>query len=235
MTAQAITQRNIDTRLQILANVFYEPSTRTSTSFAAAMQRLGGSVLQINESTSSAVKGETLSDTFKCLSCYADALVLRHPVVGSAATAAAASSIPVLNAGDGIGEHPTQSLLDFYTIVSELGGVEGKTVTLLGDLKHGRTVHSLARLLALFPGVTLRYVSPRECSRNHRAQRNAHKRTLSVLSLTVHGRESFDTALASTNHFMHNRSRPLSSYSFFILQPSWPCLLTSLRSCQPSA
>lgn len=119
-------------------------------------------MLQINESTSSAVKGETLHDTIKCLSCYADALVLRHPVVGSAATASAASAIPILNAGDGVGEHPTQALLDFYTIVAELGGVEGKTVTLLGDLKHGRTVHSLARLLALFPGVTLRYVSPRE-------------------------------------------------------------------------
>ena len=164
-------------RSQILANVFYEPSTRTSTSFAAAMQRLGGSVLQINESTSSAVKGETLHDTIRCLSCYADALVLRHPVVGSAATASAASAIPVLNAGDGVGEHPTQALLDLYTIAAELGGFEGgagggpppqRTVTLLGDLKHGRTVHSLARLLAMFPGVTLRFVSPRACG-HHRS------------------------------------------------------------------
>lgn len=117
------------------------------------------------QSTSSAVKGETLHDTVKCLECYADAIVLRHPQQGSAATASAASSVPLLNAGDGVGEHPTQALLDFFTIVVELGpGVlDGAPlcVTLMGDLKHGRTVHSLARLLALFPAVSLNYISPR--------------------------------------------------------------------------
>ena len=116
------------------------------------------------QSTSSAVKGETLSDTFKCLSCYADAVVLRHPQQGSAAIAAGASDVPVLNAGDGVGEHPTQALLDLYTIVAELGPglMEGRptVVTLLGDLKNGRTVHSLAKLLSLFPGVTLNFVAP---------------------------------------------------------------------------
>lgn len=145
---------------KILANVFYEPSTRTSSSFAAAMQRLGGSVLQINESTSSAVKGETLSDSIKAMQCYADAVVLRHPQQGSAAIASAATPKPVLNAGDGTGEHPTQALLDAHTIRAELGGkLDGLTVTMVGDLKNGRTVHSLARLLSLFD-VKLNYVAP---------------------------------------------------------------------------
>jgi hypothetical protein len=111
------------------------------------------------QSTSSAVKGETLADTARTLECYADVMVLRHPVMGSAATAAAAVRIPVLNAGDGVGEHPTQALLDLYTIRSELGTLEGLTVTVVGDLKHGRTVHSLLKLLALFP-VQVIAVSP---------------------------------------------------------------------------
>ncbi|GLD92859.1 hypothetical protein PINS_up001438 [Pythium insidiosum] len=146
---------------KLLANVFYEPSTRTSCSFQAAMLRLGGLVVSVNESSSSVKKGETLSDTIKCLSCYADVLVLRHPVKGSAAIAAAATEKPVLNAGDGVGEHPTQALLDLYTIVSEMGTTDlrGKVVTMVGDLKNGRTVHSLSKLLAHF-GVTLQYVSP---------------------------------------------------------------------------
>lgn len=120
------------THPQILANIFYEPSTRTSCSFAAAMQRLGGTVLSVNESSSSVKKGETLSDTIRCLECYADILVLRHPRLGAAGEAAAAASKPVLNAGDGTGEHPTQALLDIYTIFSELGRLDGLTVTMLG-------------------------------------------------------------------------------------------------------
>ncbi|KAJ0403027.1 hypothetical protein P43SY_009568 [Pythium insidiosum] len=146
---------------KLLANIFYEPSTRTSCSFQSAMLRLGGLVVSVNESSSSVKKGETLSDTIKCLSCYADVLVLRHPVKGSAAIAAAATEKPVLNAGDGVGEHPTQALLDLYTITSEMGTADlrGKVVTMVGDLKNGRTVHSLSKLLAHF-GVTLNYVSP---------------------------------------------------------------------------
>ncbi len=145
---------------QILANVFYEPSTRTSSSFAAAMHRLGGDVLQISESTSSAVKGETLSDSVRALQCYADAVVLRHPQQGSAAAASSAASKPVLNAGDGVGEHPTQALLDLFTIAAENGGaIDGLTVTMVGDLKHGRTVHSLAKVLAMF-NVKVQLVAP---------------------------------------------------------------------------
>ena len=147
---------------RVLANVFYEPSTRTSCSFASAMQRLGGSVLQVSESTSSAAKGETLGDSVKALACYSDAVVLRHPAKGSALEASIACPVPLLNAGDGVGEHPTQALLDYATIRRELGRVEGLTVTLVGDLKNGRTVHSLARLLALCAVSKLNYVAPRE-------------------------------------------------------------------------
>src|SRR5512140_1578309 len=145
---------------KILANLFYEPSTRTSSSFTAAMERLGGSVIPINEVKYSSVsKGESLPDTIRTLECYADVIVLRHPETGSAAIAAKAARKPVINAGDGVGEHPTQALLDLYTIQEELGHVDGLTVTLLGDLKHGRTVHSLARLLSLYK-VKINYVAP---------------------------------------------------------------------------
>ncbi len=145
---------------KILANLFYEPSTRTSSSFTAAMERLGGSVIPINEVKYSSVsKGETLPDTVRSLECYADVIVIRHPEVGSAAIAAKAARKPVINAGDGIGEHPTQALLDAFTIREEIGHLDGLTVTLLGDLKHGRTVHSLARLLSLYK-VKLNYVAP---------------------------------------------------------------------------
>ncbi len=147
---------------KILANLFYEPSTRTSSSFTAAMERLGGSVIPINEVRYSSVsKGESLPDTIRTLECYADVIVLRHPETGSAAIAARAARKPVINAGDGIGEHPTQALLDMFTIFEELaaGDIDGMTVTMLGDLKYGRTVHSLARLLSLF-NVRINYVSP---------------------------------------------------------------------------
>jgi aspartate carbamoyltransferase len=134
------------------------------------MERLGGSVIPINEVKYSSVsKGESLPDTVRTLECYADVIVLRHPEVGSAAIAAKAARKPVINAGDGVGEHPTQALLDTFTIFEELGegvpsaslgtGVDGLTVTMLGDLKYGRTVHSLARLLSLYK-VKLNYVSP---------------------------------------------------------------------------
>jgi carbamoyl-phosphate synthase/aspartate carbamoyltransferase len=146
---------------RVLANVFYEPSTRTSCSFASAMQRLGGSVLQVSESTSSAAKGETLGDSVRALACYADAVVLRHPARGSAAEASAACPVPLLSAGDGVGEHPTQALLDLFCIRRELGRVAGLTVTLVGDLANGRTVHSLARLLALCGVGKIIYVAPR--------------------------------------------------------------------------
>jgi len=145
---------------KILTNLFYEPSTRTASSFTAAMERLGGSVIPINEVTySSVAKGESLPDTIRSLECYSDVIVLRHPEVGASKLAAEYARKPIINAGDGIGEHPTQALLDLFTIIEERGKVDGITVTMLGDLKYGRTVHSLSRLLSLYD-VKLNFVSP---------------------------------------------------------------------------
>lgn len=144
---------------KILVNLFYEPSTRTASSFTAAMERLGGSVIPINEvKYSSVAKGESLPDTIRSLECYSDVIVLRHPEVGASALAAQYARKPIINAGDGIGEHPTQALLDLFTIIEEKGNVDGLTVTMLGDL-NGRTVHSLSRLLSLYD-VKLNFVSP---------------------------------------------------------------------------
>ncbi|XP_042898576.1 multifunctional protein CAD isoform X2 [Parasteatoda tepidariorum] len=146
---------------KVMVNVFYEVSTRTRVSFAAAMQRLGGTVIDVNESFSSVKKGESLEDTIAVLSSYSDVVVLRHPEVGAAQRAATASSRPIINGGDGTGEHPTQALLDVFTIREELGSVNRLTITFVGDLKHGRTAHSLACLLTNYD-VRLRYVSPPE-------------------------------------------------------------------------
>ena len=160
-------------RHRVLASLFFEPSTRTSCSFAAAMSRLGGSVLAVAESTSSAAKGESLADTVRSLACYADAVVLRHPAVGAAAEAAAAIAVPLLNAGDGVGEHPTQALLDLYTIAAERGALAQLHVVLVGDLRNGRTVHSLSKLLARWPGSRFTLVAPGEAARRRAGNEEA--------------------------------------------------------------
>jgi aspartate carbamoyltransferase len=145
---------------QVLATLFFEPSTRTRLSFEAAMLRLGGQVITVADpKTSSASKGESLADSMRTVEGYADVIVIRHPRKGSAQEAADAVAVPVINAGDGAGQHPTQALLDVYTIQKEKGSLEGLTVALAGDLKHGRTVHSLVYLLARF-GIQLIFVSP---------------------------------------------------------------------------
>jgi aspartate carbamoyltransferase len=145
---------------KILATLFYEPSTRTRLSFEAAIQRLGGGVISMGSVESSSVaKGETLTDTVRTVSQYADVIVIRHPRTGSAREAADAVLIPVINAGDGTGQHPTQALLDIYTIKKELGSLKNLTVSMVGDLKNGRTVHALAELLSLFK-TRLYFVSP---------------------------------------------------------------------------
>ena len=147
---------------QVLATIFYEPSTRTRFSFESAMLRLGGQVMTAENAlkASSVSKGESLEDTIRIISGYADAIVLRHPEVGAADRAAAVADVPIVNAGDGVGQHPTQALLDLYTIRKELGRLENLRVGLVGDLRHGRTVRSLALLLALYPGTDLTLVSP---------------------------------------------------------------------------
>ena len=145
---------------KILANLFYEPSTRTSSSFFAAMKKLGYDVLPINGvQYSSVTKGESLEDTVRTLGCYVDAIALRHPEVGSAQKAAKISSVPIINAGDGTGEHPTQTLTDLYTIWRKFGRLDNLTITMMGDLKNGRTIHSLLNILRLF-NVKIQLVSP---------------------------------------------------------------------------
>ena len=149
---------------KILASLFYEPSTRTRFSFEAAMLNLGGSVISTENAKefSSASKGESLEDSIRVVNQYADVIVLRHPEAGASARAAAVSDIPVINAGDGAGQHPTQGLLDLYTVIRELGRVRGLHIAAVGDLKNGRTIRSFAYLLGKYRGVTLTFVSPPE-------------------------------------------------------------------------
>lgn len=146
---------------KILATLFYEPSTRTRLSFESAMLRLGGHVISVADAnTASVVKGETLKDTVRMVSGYSDAIALRHPHAGAAAKAAAASPIPILNAGDGAGEHPSQALLDAFTMLRHFGSLDGLSVTMAGDLLYGRTVHSLALLLGQFRVRSVQLVAP---------------------------------------------------------------------------
>jgi aspartate carbamoyltransferase catalytic subunit len=149
---------------RLLATLFYEPSTRTRFSFESAMYRLGGQVLSAENATgaSSAAKGESLEDTIKIVSGYADAIVLRHPEVGAVDRAARAAQVPVISAGDGAGHHPTQALLDLYTIKKELGRLDHLRVGLAGDLRFGRTARSLALMLSRFPDNELVMISPHE-------------------------------------------------------------------------
>lgn len=144
---------------RVLCTMFFEPSTRTSASFDAAMKRLGGETIVVNEVMSSTNKGESLADTIRTLGCYGDAIVLRHPSEDSAEIAAKFSNVPIINAGNGSREHPTQAFLDLFTIREELGTVNGLTITFVGDLKYGRTVHSLCELLKHY-NISIQLVSP---------------------------------------------------------------------------
>ena len=146
-----------------LATLFFEPSTRTRLSFEAAMYELGGNVIGFSEAqSSSASKGESVADTAKVISCYADIIAMRHPKEGAPLVAAMNASVPVINAGDGGHNHPTQTLADLLTIYREKGGFENLTVGLCGDLKFGRTVHSLIAALSRYTGVKFVLISPQE-------------------------------------------------------------------------
>ena len=146
---------------KLLATLFYEPSTRTRLSFETAMKRLGGEVIDLGAlETSSVAKGETLADTIRVIGNYADAIVLRHPREGAARMAAEYSKVPIINAGDGAGHHPTQTLLDLYTIMRE-SNLSGLKIAIVGDLKYGRTVHSLAYALSLYQA-DMTLVSPKQ-------------------------------------------------------------------------
>lgn len=149
---------------KIMATLFYEPSTRTRLSFESAMHRLDGGVISTPDANanSSAVKGETIEDTAKIVSQYADVIVIRHPEQGAAARAAAVSDVPVINAGDGAGQHPTQALLDLYTLTRELPAIDGATIAVVGDLKNGRAARSFVYLLGKYAPKELIFVSPPE-------------------------------------------------------------------------
>jgi len=143
--------RNSKMHDKVFASLFFEPSTRTRLSFESAIYRLGGRIVGFSDaSTSSSTKGETLHDTIKMVSNYSDLIIMRHPREGAAKLASEISSVPVINAGDGSNQHPTQTLLDMYSILKTQGTLEGLTLTLVGDLKYGRTVHSLVMALSLF-------------------------------------------------------------------------------------
>lgn len=151
----------------ILGNMFFEPSTRTRVSFGCAFNLLGGEVRETTDiKTSSISKGESLYDTARVISGYSDVIVMRHPQIGSVAEFAKASRVPVINGGDGANEHPSQALLDLYTIKKELQSndkpIDGMNIAMVGDLRHGRTVHSLSQLLVLYKGITFTLISPKE-------------------------------------------------------------------------
>ena len=147
---------------KIMTTLFFEASTRTRLSFESAMHRLGGSVIGTENAAqfSSAIKGETLEDTIRIVSGYSDVIVMRHTEIGAAKRAAAVATVPVINAGDGAGEHPTQALLDAYTINKEIGGLDGLKIAMVGDLTYGRTVHSLSYMLANYRNVMVYYIAP---------------------------------------------------------------------------
>ncbi|OEF96004.1 aspartate carbamoyltransferase [Desulfuribacillus alkaliarsenatis] len=147
---------------KIMTTLFFEPSTRTRLSFEAAMSRLGGKVIGTENANqfSSAIKGETLEDTIQVVSNYCDVIVIRHTDIGAANRAAESATVPILNAGDGAGEHPTQALLDLFTIQKELGTVDDISIAMVGDLTYGRTVHSLAYLLANYRNIKIYFTAP---------------------------------------------------------------------------
>jgi len=147
---------------RVMATLFYEPSTRTRLSFESAMRRLGGEVITTDSAQefSSVAKGETLEDTIRIVSGYADLIVLRHNESGASKRASEVSKVPIVNAGDGPGQHPTQALLDLYTVNREVGHLDGIAIAMVGDLANGRTVRSLCYLLAKYRDITIHFVAP---------------------------------------------------------------------------
>jgi aspartate carbamoyltransferase catalytic subunit len=147
---------------KVIATLFFEPSTRTRLSFETAVIRLGGSIIGFSDAaTSSSSKGETLNDTIHMVSCYADAIVMRHPLEGAARYASEVSPVPIINAGDGANQHPSQTLLDLYSILKTQGTLENLKICLVGDLKYGRTVHSLIMAMSHF-NPTFKFIAPEE-------------------------------------------------------------------------
>lgn len=180
---------------KIMATLFYEPSTRTRLSFESAMIRLGGKVISTENAGefSSAAKGETLEDTIRVINSYADLIVLRHPKPGASEIAAKYSTVPIINAGDGEGEHPTQALLDAYTIFSRIKS-NHLTISLVGDLKFGRTIHSLSYLMSLYPKIKMIFVSPKSLALPQKFKDDLFKK-----SINFEETEDFTDALSKTD------------------------------------
>jgi len=199
-------------RGKILATLFYEPSTRTRLSFETAMQRLGGGVISMGSVESSSVaKGETLTDTVRTVSQYADVIVIRHPRTGSAREAADAVPIPVINAGDGTGQHPTQALLDIYTIHKELGSLKNLVVSMVGDLKNGRTVHALVELLSLFQA-RLYFVSPGSLRMPEEIASNLKQRGIEIEETEDFRKAASESRLIYMTRIQKERFENLSEY-----------------------
>jgi aspartate carbamoyltransferase catalytic subunit len=186
--------RRHDADGKVLATLFFEPSTRTRLSFESAMARLGGATITVAQpGQTSLTKGETLSDTIRMVAAYSDIIVLRHPQEGAARLAARYSSVPVINAGDGAGQHPTQTLVDLYTIQKEKGRIAGNKVAIVGDLKYGRTVHSLAHALARF-GAEMTLVAPPSLQMPEDA-----RRALDEMGARVSATESLDEVIGTAD------------------------------------
>ena len=197
---------------KILATLFFEPSTRTRLSFETAMQRLEGGVISMaSAESSSAAKGETVADTARTVSQYADAIVIRHPRIGSAKEAADAAPIPVINAGDGAGQHPTQALLDIYTIHKELGSLKNLAVSMVGDLKNGRTVHALVELLSNFQ-TRLYFVSPSSLRMPEEIVSNLKQKGIEIVETEDFRKTASESDLVYMTRIQKERFENLSEY-----------------------
>jgi len=185
---KSITQNSTPSKIlsgKVVTLLFYEPSSRTFASFAAAVKRLGGQTLEIIDPTnfSSVSKGESFEDTINTFEAYSDMIILRHPQKGASENASLQAMVPIINAGDGIGEHPTQALLDLYTIYEQYGRLENLTGVLTGDILNGRTIHSLIRGLSLFKNNTLYLLSPRELKLSDADRKEFIKRNISIIEI----------------------------------------------------
>lgn len=197
---------------KILASLFYEPSTRTRLSFETAMLRLGGEVITADGfQFSSLYKGESIEDTIVMVSQYADIIAMRHPEQGSADRAASVSKVPFINAGDGPGQHPTQALLDLYTAQKECGKVDGLHIAMAGDLRFGRTVHSLSFLLGLYKDVKFTFISPLELSMPEKVTHFLQEKNLNfVQSTDLH--DGFDADVLYMTRIQEERFADHSEY-----------------------
>ena len=201
-------------RRKKLATLFFEPSTRTRLSFEAAMYELGGNVISVpGSSVSSAAKGESVADTARVVSCYADIIAMRHPNEGAALVAAKSATVPVINAGDGGHCHPTQTLADLLTVYRERGSFEDMTVGLCGDLKYGRTVHSLIGALSRYKGIKFALISPEELKLPDNIKKNViEKNNLSYTEITGLEGVAGDLDILYMTRVQRERFRSLEEY-----------------------